>query len=626
MPRNIARVLFAGPRLMWSVGFAVLIFAGTAFLFAAFGAPEVLAQTQQSADTAAQVAQEAGIGDTSLPQLIGRIINIFLGLLGVILLVLLIYAGFLWMTAGGDETKVAKAKLYIRNAIIGLVIIAAAWAIVAFVFNALLGIGGGGFGGGGGGGGGGAGGGGGGFPSRGGSLGGGIVENHVPSRNARDVARNTAIIVTFKEPIALSSLIRDYNDNGTPADTSDDTVTEGVNTDAVAIYPTGQGPEAALTTAQVRVRFTEDRQTFIFRPVELLGNPSGNTGYTVELRGGRDGVLLENGDLAFGGSFASGYEWAFEVGTVTDERPPQITSVVPRPGGQYARNVVVQINFNEAIDPTSATGFVNGGSGFQNIRVHAGGANSPALDGEYRISNRYRTIEFIPSENCGTNSCGVQMFCLPGSAAIDARVVAATLEGAGPAAQFLAGGYDGVVDMAGNSFDGNENGTTDGQGADDYTWAFGTAPEVNLAAPTLEMTIPPSDPTDPSQSNIDFFAPVIARFNTLLLSSSVNTENAYIEAKEPADYADTFWWRTELESLTSQNQPVTSQDDPAMKSQVSIVHRAYASSTEYHPFLLSGIQDVYQNCFNPTVGPGCPAGPGGANCCQGTRQAAACAF
>ena len=614
MLRNIPRVLFSGPRLKWLVGFAVLIFAGTAFLFA----PEALAQTQESAEAAAQVAQTAGVGDASLLDVIGRIINIFLGLLGVILLIILIYAGFLWMTAGGDDTKVAKAKLYIRNAIIGLVIIAAAWAIVYFVFQALLGIGGGGLGGGAGGGGG--------FPTRGGSLGGGVIESHLPVRNAREVPRNTPIIITFKQPIALASLIEGYNDNGTPADLSDDTVTEGVNTSAVAIYPTSQGADGALTTAQVRVRFTEDRQTFIFRPVDLLGSASVNTGYTVDLRGGREGVLLENGDLAFGGSFANGYTWPFEVGTVVDDEPPRIVSIVPRAGGQYARNIVVQINFNEAVDPTATTGFVNGGAGFQNIRVHAGGLNTPPLDGEYRISNRYRTIEFIPTDSCGTNSCGRQMFCLPGSAAIDAFAVAATLDGPGPAAQFLAAGYDGVVDVAGNSLDGNGNNTADGQGADDYTWAFGTSPEVNLAAPVLEMTIPPSDPADPGQSNIDLFAPVIARFNTLLQSATVNTDNSYIETKEPADYADTFWWRTELESLTSQNQPVASPDDPAMKSQMMLVHRAYASSTEYDPFLLSGIQDVYQNCFNPVVGPGCLAGPGGANCCQGTRQSAACVF
>ncbi|MEK7072567.1 MAG: hypothetical protein AAB969_03285, partial [Patescibacteria group bacterium] len=61
-------------------------------------------------------------GTTNLPEAIGKIIQIFLGFLGVIAVVLIIYAGFLWMTAGGDSGKVDKAKSYIKNAIIGIVI------------------------------------------------------------------------------------------------------------------------------------------------------------------------------------------------------------------------------------------------------------------------------------------------------------------------------------------------------------------------------------------------------------------------------------------------------------------------------------------------------------------------
>ena len=67
-----------------------------------------------------------------------RIINIFLGLVGIILLSLILYAGFLWMTSGGNPDKVDKAKAYIRNAIIGLVIVLSSWAIATFVINQLL--------------------------------------------------------------------------------------------------------------------------------------------------------------------------------------------------------------------------------------------------------------------------------------------------------------------------------------------------------------------------------------------------------------------------------------------------------------------------------------------------------
>ena len=66
--------------------------------------------------------------------LLGSIIGVFLGLLGVIFLALTIYSGFTWMTAGGEEAKVTKAKETLKRAIIGLIIVASSyliWELVA---------------------------------------------------------------------------------------------------------------------------------------------------------------------------------------------------------------------------------------------------------------------------------------------------------------------------------------------------------------------------------------------------------------------------------------------------------------------------------------------------------------
>jgi phage shock protein PspC (stress-responsive transcriptional regulator) len=99
------------------------------------------AQVAASADNVAKVGEAAGINTTvDLPTFIGRIIYIILGFSGVVLLGLLLYAGFLWMTAGGDESKVKQAKAYIQNAVIGLVIVASSFAITAFVLSQLSGI------------------------------------------------------------------------------------------------------------------------------------------------------------------------------------------------------------------------------------------------------------------------------------------------------------------------------------------------------------------------------------------------------------------------------------------------------------------------------------------------------
>ncbi|MEK7159047.1 MAG: hypothetical protein AAB766_00935, partial [Patescibacteria group bacterium] len=68
-----------------------------------------------------------------------RIIKIVLGFLGIVLIVIVIYAGFLWMTAGGEPKGVEDARKWLTNAIIGLAIILSAYAITDFVIKKLMG-------------------------------------------------------------------------------------------------------------------------------------------------------------------------------------------------------------------------------------------------------------------------------------------------------------------------------------------------------------------------------------------------------------------------------------------------------------------------------------------------------
>lgn len=85
-----------------------------------------------------EVGEAAQLGDADPRIIAARIINIFLGSVGVILLCLVLYAGFMWMTAGGDNEKVEKAQKTIRNAIIGLIIILCSWGFVTFVMKKLM--------------------------------------------------------------------------------------------------------------------------------------------------------------------------------------------------------------------------------------------------------------------------------------------------------------------------------------------------------------------------------------------------------------------------------------------------------------------------------------------------------
>jgi cytochrome bd-type quinol oxidase subunit 2 len=73
----------------------------------------------------------------TLGQNITLLINYFLGLLGLIAVAFLIYAGILMVTAGGNDEQVAKSKKIITYAVIGIVIILLSWTIITFVTSAL---------------------------------------------------------------------------------------------------------------------------------------------------------------------------------------------------------------------------------------------------------------------------------------------------------------------------------------------------------------------------------------------------------------------------------------------------------------------------------------------------------
>ena len=70
--------------------------------------------------------------------IIAKIINIFLGLLAMIFIVMLVWAGYKWMTSSGNEEKVKEAKDQIRTAVVGLIIIFMAYSITYFVFRAMV--------------------------------------------------------------------------------------------------------------------------------------------------------------------------------------------------------------------------------------------------------------------------------------------------------------------------------------------------------------------------------------------------------------------------------------------------------------------------------------------------------
>ena len=105
------------------------------FLFFIVGIVIIPQLVSAQASLGLEVPTGTGLGTRDLKDLIVTIVNILLGFLGLIAVIVILYSGYRWLTAGGNEENVSVAKKVLINGVIGLVIILSAFGIVAFVIN-----------------------------------------------------------------------------------------------------------------------------------------------------------------------------------------------------------------------------------------------------------------------------------------------------------------------------------------------------------------------------------------------------------------------------------------------------------------------------------------------------------
>lgn len=561
-----------------------------------------------------EVGNEVALVEGDPRVIAAKIVRVALGFLGIIAVGIVLYGGFVWMTSAGNEEKIATAKKILTNGIIGLVIILMAFGITQFVLNTLIGALTGG---------GGPGGGPTGPPAVGrysGALGNSIIESHYPPRGGTGIARNTKVIITFKEPMALDSIIEGYEIND-PANPGDDTlggvlVTSAtvlpIKSENIRIYQSLQGETGAggvpnyLQPGEARVGFTTDLKNFTFDPTELLGSPSENIWYTVSLK---PGLKKADGSDAFGGAFGDGYAWDFEISTFVDVTPPKVESVIPGDGTENARNILVQVNFDEAMDPTTVAGKIS--EGFDKIEVLADGV---PVAGAWAIGNQYKTIEFTTDFRCGTNSCGGDVFCLPADADIEVTVKAARLGTTPPEAEMP---YTGATDVVGNSLDGNGNGTAQGPTADNYVWDFSTNNTIDLIPPRIEA-VKPGPPNVPAEvSDVPLDAPIEMSFDKVMSITSFTSENIILDDNERDECA--VWFtnggvnfnrvgdgKLVTKAIVYHGNFIESTEDPAPAPRCSddrAVNDPGDRLVRYFPRATHRIKDIYQNCFYEPIGP-----------------------
>lgn len=113
------------------------ITTGIATIGGLLAALPVFAQLGTKVNEGLSYSTIVGWGTQDLRTTIMLVINIIMGFLGIIAVIIILTGGFKWMTAGGNEEKVAEAKKLIIAGIVGLAIIFGAYAIASFVIQSL---------------------------------------------------------------------------------------------------------------------------------------------------------------------------------------------------------------------------------------------------------------------------------------------------------------------------------------------------------------------------------------------------------------------------------------------------------------------------------------------------------
>lgn len=311
------------------------------------------------------------IGRQGLVDTIASIVNVVLGILGIVAFIIILYGGFLWMTSKGDEKVIAKAKRVIIDGAIGMAIILASWAIAAFVLN-LLGRGTGLIG-----------------PGGGGEEGGGgnpptfrylTWTDRYPDPLDAPAPRNSVIVVTFNQNLDCSSVTPEsvvLSRGGTeldnvhlrcsgrsitirsgtpcPAPLDQDPVPPAQPNACGSTPPISQCLRADATASNPQCQPLDPAGATVAQCPGLRSCGCYGAGtYTLLLKGGTRSAL--NPDVLEGTDsrrrfMQADVSWDFQLSDELDTEAPRIESVTPSPDATVPRNMNVTIRFTRPIDP-----------------------------------------------------------------------------------------------------------------------------------------------------------------------------------------------------------------------------------------------------------------------------------
>lgn len=342
-----------------------------------------------------------------------------------------------------------------------------------------------------------------------------------------------------------------------------------------------------------------------------------------------------------------------------------------------ARNAVIKINFNEAVNPLTLSGSAFDLQDYIRVKcIDIDGAACPPADadnyydcndgsglrclrGRFEISNQYKTVEFVSNNLCGVNGCGEQIYCLPGDAHLAVELAAADLAlcpapidcntrspytacNTTPTGDHCQNpdGFNlptagvpanGVADMANNSLDGNRDTHASGSitffnqnspslsEGDDFVWSFYIKDVIDIGAPVIESV----SPTHNNPVGAELNDPVNIYFSKLMMSSSLRTGAVNIfNGRDYFTHKAINLWNFSSQPLgywiTSNSIDTSSPlDGEPDKTTAIIKHSRFQNATSYRAQVGSGVKDIYQNCYKPSAvdDPACAANEANPNCC-----------
>lgn len=128
---KVKKTIFNLLLILLLLGLATPVIAGQSIFDAMSGGVRTAIDNAYGGGESVTISQSSFLGGLLM------VLNILLTFIGIAFFVLLLYAGYLWMTARGNDEILTKAKKITREVIIGLIIILLARIITEFLLTAV---------------------------------------------------------------------------------------------------------------------------------------------------------------------------------------------------------------------------------------------------------------------------------------------------------------------------------------------------------------------------------------------------------------------------------------------------------------------------------------------------------